>query len=76
MEKDLRRGRGTWRGCHSFEDILHEGPSLSTSKKRAGGLKMGGTYWYFVCVSGSSPCERLGLIWCLVVCARRRCGIP
>ncbi|KAI9887119.1 MAG: hypothetical protein M1823_001109 [Watsoniomyces obsoletus] len=52
MEKDVRRGRGSWRGCHSFEDITYEGPDRSMAKKRAGGLRMGGTYWYFYVLDG------------------------
>ena len=48
MEKDLRRGRGTWRGCHSFDEIFYEGRCRAPQRRRSGGLKMGGTYWYFV----------------------------
>ncbi|KAI9780630.1 MAG: hypothetical protein M1816_002791 [Peltula sp. TS41687] len=61
MEKDLRRGRGSWRGCHSFEDISFEGPSCVMSRKRDGGLKMGGRYWYYYVLDGDvefhSPAE-------------------
>lgn len=52
MEKDVRRGRGTWRGCHSFEEIFYEGRHRSMEQKRAGGLRMGGTYWYFYVLDG------------------------
>ena len=48
MEKDLRRGRGSWRGCHSFADISCEGPSHAVTSRRDGGLKMGAKYWYYV----------------------------
>lgn len=47
MERDKRRGRGVWTGCHTFEDIMCDGDEEGIHEKRAGGLKMGGTYWYF-----------------------------
>ncbi len=47
MERDIRRDRGQWRGCHSFKDIILEGEAGS-SPKRNGGLKMGLTYYYYV----------------------------
>jgi len=48
MERDIRRARGQWRGCYSFEDIICDGDGGS-SPKRSGGLKMGSTYYYYVC---------------------------
>jgi len=42
-------GRGHWRGCHSFTDIICDGDRLKADDGRNGGLKMGGTYWYYVC---------------------------
>ena len=48
MERDTRRNRGQWRGCHAFKDIILDGDSRSTPK-RDGGLKMGQTYYYYVC---------------------------
>lgn len=47
MERDRRRGRGVWTGCHTFHDIICDGDERGIHEKRAGGLKMGGTYWYF-----------------------------
>lgn len=47
MERDIRRDRGQWRGCHSFKDIICDGDEGS-SPRRDGGLKMGQTYYYYV----------------------------
>lgn len=47
MERDVRRDRGQWRGCHSFKDIICDGDGGSVPK-RNGGLKMGQTYYYYV----------------------------
>ncbi|KAA6406595.1 MAG: hypothetical protein FRX48_09650 [Lasallia pustulata] len=47
MQKDSRIGRGHWRGCHSFQNIICDGDSLSTTGSRDGGLMMGGKYWYY-----------------------------
>ncbi|KAJ5207763.1 hypothetical protein N7449_002142 [Penicillium cf. viridicatum] len=46
MERDTRVGPGHWRGCHTFTDIIGDGPDKA--QWRTGGLKMGGTYWYYV----------------------------
>ncbi|KAJ5578590.1 uncharacterized protein N7459_007554 [Penicillium hispanicum] len=46
MERDKRIGPGHWRGCHTFADIISDGPSNGKTS-RTGGLKMGGTYWYY-----------------------------
>ncbi|KAJ6043306.1 hypothetical protein N7460_004661 [Penicillium canescens] len=43
MERDKRVGPGHWKGCHTFTDIIGDGPD----QWRTGGLKMGGTYWYY-----------------------------
>ena len=48
LERDLRMGRGHWRGCHSFKDITCDGDTERSVQRRNGGLRMGGTYWYFV----------------------------
>lgn len=48
MQKDSRTGRGHWRGCHSFQNIICDGDSLNATESRDGGLKMGGKYWYYV----------------------------
>jgi hypothetical protein len=50
MTKDSRRGHGIWSGCHTFRDIICDGDS-DIHEARNGGLKMGGTYWYFVSLS-------------------------
>ncbi|KAL4873879.1 hypothetical protein BDV12DRAFT_54591 [Aspergillus spectabilis] len=47
MERDKRVGTGHWRGCHTFSNIVCDGVSHSTAPARSGGLKMGGTYWYY-----------------------------
>lgn len=47
MERDIRRDRGQWRGCHSFKDIVCDGDN-GYSPGRNGGLKMGQTYYYYV----------------------------
>lgn len=46
MERDSRVGPGHWRGCHTFTDMIGDGPDQT--QWRTGGLKMGGTYWYYV----------------------------
>ncbi|KAJ5774955.1 hypothetical protein N7457_009851 [Penicillium paradoxum] len=45
MERDKRVGSGHWRGCHTFTDMMGDGPDKT--QWRTGGLKMGGTYWYY-----------------------------
>ncbi|OAX79675.1 hypothetical protein ACJ72_06005 [Emergomyces africanus] len=47
MEKDSRIGRGHWKGCHTFTNIICDGETNSYSPGRDGGLRMGGTYWYY-----------------------------
>ncbi|KAL8730583.1 MAG: hypothetical protein Q9181_004609 [Wetmoreana brouardii] len=47
LQKDRRAGPGHWRGCHNFKKIICDGYHLDPSVSRDGGLKMGGTYWYF-----------------------------
>ncbi|KAK0669696.1 hypothetical protein QBC41DRAFT_274333 [Cercophora samala] len=53
MERDSRRNKGQWRGCHNFEDIICDGDA-GNAPKRSGGLKMGQTYYYYYEVNGSS----------------------
>ena len=48
MERDVRRASGQWRGCYAFEGITCDGDGES-KPKRTGGLKMGQTYYYYVC---------------------------
>ncbi|KAL4909876.1 hypothetical protein BDW74DRAFT_173358 [Aspergillus multicolor] len=47
MERDKRVGAGHWRGCHTFTNITCDGMVHNTIPARSGGLKMGGTYWYY-----------------------------
>jgi hypothetical protein len=51
MQKDSRKGHGEWTGCYTFEDIICDGDVSDIHEKRTGGLKMGGTYWYYVRVT-------------------------
>ncbi|KND91660.1 hypothetical protein TOPH_03763 [Tolypocladium ophioglossoides CBS 100239] len=53
MKRDVRRGRGQWRGCYSFKDIVCEDKAI-TGFRRNGGLKMGATYYYYYEVDGST----------------------
>ncbi|ESZ93523.1 hypothetical protein SBOR_6104 [Sclerotinia borealis F-4128] len=46
MERDSRRSREQWRGCHTFDDIICDGDG-SSLMRRAGGLKMASTYYYY-----------------------------
>ncbi|EGE85937.1 hypothetical protein BDDG_08882 [Blastomyces dermatitidis ATCC 18188] len=47
MEKDSRMGRGHWKGCHTFTNIICDGETTPSAPGRDGGLRMGGTYWYY-----------------------------
>lgn len=47
MHHDRRRGNGFWSGCFKFENIIYDGDNLKWSKPRNGGLRQGGTYWYY-----------------------------
>ncbi|KAI1771352.1 hypothetical protein F4818DRAFT_445374 [Hypoxylon cercidicola] len=53
MERDIRRDRSQWRGCHTFNDIICDGDQASNAK-RSGGLKMGQTYYYYYELDGST----------------------
>lgn len=53
LERDRRVGRGHWRGCHTFRNITCDGGGVSIDG-RDGGLRMGGTYWYYVSFRPSS----------------------
>lgn len=48
MSRDSRRGTRVWSGCYTFENIICDGDLQVVGEKRSGGLKMGGTYWYYV----------------------------
>ena len=47
MNHDRRRGKGYWSGCFKFHNIIFDGDSSYWTKPRTGGLKQGGTYWYY-----------------------------
>ncbi|KAK5266745.1 hypothetical protein LTR99_007357 [Exophiala xenobiotica] len=47
MQRDTRTGPEHWSGCHSFSNIICDGGHQSTGTPREGGLRMGGTYWYY-----------------------------
>lgn len=47
MHHDRRRGHGFWSGCFKFDHIIFDGDELQWTKPRSGGLKQGGTYWYY-----------------------------
>lgn len=47
MHNDRRRGAGFWSGCFKFHNIIFDGDKSQWTKPRTGGLKQGGTYWYF-----------------------------
>ncbi|UNI16302.1 hypothetical protein JDV02_002745 [Purpureocillium takamizusanense] len=53
MRRDVRRGRGQWRGCYSFKDIVCDDVAASAAP-RNGGLKMGATYYYYYELDGST----------------------
>jgi len=47
MYHDKRRGHGFYTGCFQFENIIFDGSQIDWTKPRSGGLKQGGTYWYY-----------------------------
>ncbi|KAI2630662.1 hypothetical protein GGR54DRAFT_163436 [Hypoxylon sp. NC1633] len=53
MERDVRRDRSQWRGCHTFNNITCDGDQAA-NPKRSGGLKMGQTYYYYYELDGST----------------------
>lgn len=52
MKLDTRRGGDQWTGCYTFDDITLDGEGAISSEVRSGGLKMGGTYWYYYSLDG------------------------
>ncbi|KZF23952.1 hypothetical protein L228DRAFT_236933 [Xylona heveae TC161] len=60
MQKDFRKGRGHWRGCHSFKDIICDGDSQATLQRRNGALKMGERYWYYYQLNGDEDYHNPG----------------
>lgn len=49
MTRDIRLGAEHWSGCHNFANIVCDGNLEGLGSSRNGALKMGGTYWYYVC---------------------------
>ncbi|EME86294.1 uncharacterized protein MYCFIDRAFT_214189 [Pseudocercospora fijiensis CIRAD86] len=47
MHHDRLRGSGFWSGCFKFDNIICDGHQVNGAKPRSGGLKQGGTYWYY-----------------------------
>ncbi|KXT06722.1 hypothetical protein AC578_8602 [Pseudocercospora eumusae] len=47
MNHDRLRGFGFWSGCFKFDNIIFDGDQVNWAKPRNGGLKQGGTYWYY-----------------------------
>lgn len=47
MHNDRRRGAGFWSGCFKFHNIIFDGDKPQWTRPRTGGLKQGGTYWYY-----------------------------
>ncbi|OMP82938.1 hypothetical protein BK809_0001129, partial [Diplodia seriata] len=52
MERDQRRSSRQWCGIFTFKDIICDGENQCRPEKREGGLKMGGTYWYYYMLDG------------------------
>ncbi|KXJ94712.1 hypothetical protein Micbo1qcDRAFT_202538 [Microdochium bolleyi] len=53
MERDLRRDKGQWRGCHALQCRPNE-PGFAASKRSGGGLRMGQTYHYYYELNGTT----------------------
>ncbi|RMZ88507.1 hypothetical protein DV736_g4263, partial [Chaetothyriales sp. CBS 134916] len=48
LQRDSRIGLEHWSGCHKFSNIIFDGESDDADYlPRDGGLRMGGTYWYY-----------------------------
>lgn len=47
MYHDRRRGQGFYTGCFQFNNIIFDGSEIDYTRPRSGGLKQGGTYWYY-----------------------------
>ena len=62
MSKDLQQGSEYWTGCFNFSNVICDGKPSEVVRSRSGGLKMGGTYWYFYKINDDTDfhnvCER------------------
>lgn len=62
MNKDLQTGSEYWHGCFNFSNIICDGNPAEVMRSRSGGLKMGGTYWYYYKIDDETDfhnvCER------------------
>jgi hypothetical protein len=47
MLRDSRIGPEHWTGCHNFSNIICDGHLNAGNQPRQGGLRLGGTYWYY-----------------------------
>jgi hypothetical protein len=81
MERDTRRVRGQWRGCHSFREDPHL-TRTGADVRKDGGLRMGQTYYYYVCALLLVE-ERHCANWAISMswtepprCTTRRCHLP
>lgn len=54
MQRDRRRGSQNWQGCHFIKNVIYDGDLVAAPRRRTGGLKMGGIYWYYVCTQRST----------------------
>ncbi|KAI9709107.1 MAG: hypothetical protein M1820_003553 [Bogoriella megaspora] len=52
LQRDNRVGADQWSGCHTYENIICDGDLQVMARPRRGGLKMGGTYWYYYMLDG------------------------
>lgn len=62
MSRDLQAGSDYWSGCFNFSNIICDGNPGDIMRSRSGGLKMGGTYWYYYKIDDETDfhnvCER------------------
>ena len=62
MSKDLQSGSEYWSGCFNFSNIVCDGKPSVLIEPRDGGLRMGGTYWYYYKINNDQDfhnvCER------------------
>ncbi|KAF2485751.1 hypothetical protein BDY17DRAFT_309058 [Neohortaea acidophila] len=47
MHRDRKRGPCCWSGCFKYQNVIFDGDKPNWSRPRTGGLKQGGTYWYY-----------------------------
>lgn len=58
MQRDKSVSPQSWKGCHSFSDIVCDGDVVAMDgSTRQGGLQMGGTYWYYYRLDNETECN-------------------